>query len=93
MVPTREHWRIQKWANEQSAIPAQLKRLKHDGEPAILTFLFGEAGEAGPDIYTISWETFFALFDLLNLSIAFDEESTDFCIVKVRDRPSPDLLH
>ena len=83
MIPTREHWRIQKWAREQGAVPAQVRRLKFDGEPAILTFTFGEVEEARPDIYPVSWEAFFAEFDLLGLSFAFDECGTDFQIVRV----------
>ena len=42
MVPTREHWLIKKWAQEYGALPAQIQRLKFDGEPVILTFTFGK---------------------------------------------------
>lgn len=83
MVPTREHWRIQKWAFEQGMVPAQKKRLLFDGEPAILTFTCGHSDEAEPDICSISWESFFAVFDLLELSVTYDEHSTQFAIVKV----------
>ncbi len=93
MVPTREHWRIQRWAHVQNAIPAQIRRLKLDGEPAILTFLFGEVPAAGPEICPISWEAFFAQFDLMKLSMAFDEESTDFSIVKVDDSSGAYPMH
>ena len=92
MVPTREHWRIEKWAHDHGAAPAQIKPLKFDGEPAILTFVFGRGDEALPLVQPISWETFFAFFDLLELSMAFDEASTDFCIVKVNTRSASALV-
>lgn len=82
MIPTREHWRIEKWAHEQGAVPAQVLRLKFDGEPAILTFTFG-AVDLAPEISNISWDMFFALFDAMQLSMAFDEKTRQFTIVKV----------
>ena len=87
MVPTCEHWRIEKWAQENGAIPAQIRRLKFDGEPAILTFLFGKPDGMEPEINPITWEAFFAQFDLLTLSMVFDEQSTDFRIVEA-EKPS-----
>lgn len=87
MVPTREHWRIQKWAHDQGAVPAQLHRRVFDGEPAILTFVFGVPPGCVPEILEISWEMFFAQFDLLELSMAFDDRSSQFSIVKV-NKPS-----
>ena len=80
--PTRVHWRIQVWALEQGAVPAQVRRLKLDGEPATLTFLFGEAKAAIPDVYPISWDSFFAQFDLQELSMSFDDKAQEFAIVK-----------
>ena len=54
MVPIRDHKQIQQWAVRNGAVPAQIRRLKFDGEPAILTFLLGNADEARPDIYSVS---------------------------------------
>ena len=92
MIPTTDHKHIQQWAKRHNATPAQMKRLKFDGEPAILTFLIGNPDGAGPDIYPISWESFFAQFDLLKLSVAFDERTPRFDIVVVQKQPS-DLAH
>lgn len=86
MIPTREHWRIEKWAHEQGAIPAQIVRRSYDGEPAILTFIFGKGMAGYPEIHLITWESFFAQFDLLQLSMTFDENSPQFSIVKVEKR-------
>ncbi len=88
MVPTRDHNLIREWAKRFDAFPAQVRRLKHNGEPAVLTFTFGEPEEnAKPHIQSISWEMFFAEFDLMKLSMAWDDHTHDFVIVKV-ERPS-----
>ena len=92
MLPTTEHWRIQKWAQEHSAHPAEVRVLKFDGEPATLTFILGDPDVARPDIYPISWVAFFAQFDLLKLSMAFDDGSARFDIVRV-EKPPDDLTH
>ena len=83
MIPTRDHDLIRHWASRHNAIPAEIRRLKHDGEPAILTFLLDEPDIARPEIYPISWESFLAQFDLLGLSMAFDEETPRFDLVRV----------
>ena len=86
MVPTRDHGQIREWAERHEAVPAQVRRLKFDGEPAILTFVFGDPDLTKPEVYAVTWEMFFAQFDLLKLSMAWDEESTQFSIVKVEGR-------
>ena len=88
MLPTRDHDLIRIWAAKNDALPAQVQRLKHDGEPAILTFTFGEPEEAAkPNICPISWDMFFAQFDLMKLSMAWDEKTPNFILVKV-EKPS-----
>lgn len=69
---TTDHAEILRWAGIRGATPAQIDPLKFDGEPAILTFLFGDVAESTTDVATISWDQFFALFDLLGLSLAYD---------------------
>lgn len=86
MVPTRDHKLIRQWADRHRAKPAEIQRLKMDGEPAILTFIIGDPDAARPDVYPVSWESFFAQFDLLGLSMAFDEETPQFDIVRVEKR-------
>ena len=92
MVPTRDHDEIRQWADRHDARPVALKRLKYDGEPAILSFVSGDVGIAKPDITPISCDSFFAQFDLLKLSLAFDEDTPRFNIVKV-ERPLDHLAN
>lgn len=93
MVPTQDHWQIRHWAQAQGALPARVHRRSFDGEPSILTFVFGVVPEAAPEILLISWEMFFAQFDLLKLSIAFDDASHQFAIVKVASPSAAYPMH
>ena len=48
-----------------------------------MTFIFGEPQEnAEPDIHSISWEMFFAEFDLLGLWFVGNEQSSAFDLCK-----------
>ena len=88
MVPTQDHKLIREWADRYNAFPAEIRQLKFDGQPAILTFVIGDPDIARPHIYPISWEAFFAQFDLLKLSMAFDDASARLDIVRVEKRLS-----
>ena len=83
MLPTQDHKEIRHWAKTYGAIPAEIRRLKFDGEPSILYFLFGDLREGTPELRPIFWDDFFARFDLLDLSLAYDESSPQFHIVKL----------
>ena len=72
--PTRDHDEIRQWAASRNAVPAERKPRTFDSEPAILTFLFEEKREAMEDVAEISWEHFFALFDLMGLSLVHDDD-------------------
>ena len=83
VFPTRDHSEIRRWAEAHDAVPAEVLTLKFDGEPTTLHFLRGDAKDGTPELRPISWEDFFARFDLLELSMAFDDESGRFNIVRV----------
>ena len=75
-APTKDHGIIRAWATRNDAVPAEITPRKFDGEPAILHFLFGNAKAGLEEILPISWESFFAQFDLLGLMIVFDDSPT-----------------
>lgn len=54
MVPTQNHKIIRHWATTHDAVPAEMPPLKFDGEPAVLTFLLGNAKVGTPEIRPIS---------------------------------------
>ena len=84
---------IRHWASRHDVIPAEIRPRKFDGEPAVLTFLVGEPDMNQPEIYPISWESFFAQFDLMGLSVAFDEKTARFDIVRVEKGSEARLAH
>ena len=89
MIPTRDHKQIRAWAARHGAVPAEADRMVHDGQPTILHFLFGDAAITGtPDLKPISWEQFFAHFDVLDLSMAWHDDTGFFEIVRV-EKPQP----
>ena len=79
--PTSDHAVIRAWAARNNAVPAEVTPLVFDSEPAILHFVFRSAKAGSPEIVPISWESFFAQFDLLGLVLVFD------------DSPSFEILH
>ena len=82
--PSTDHDVIRRWAERHSASPAEIKPRKFDGEAAVLWFLFKSGGTE--DICSITWEDFFARFDLLGLKLLFDD-TPDFELVHMRKSP------
>lgn len=72
--PTSNHAEIWQWAARHQASPAEISPGKFDGEPSILHFLFGELRAKGTaELHPISWDDFFARFDLMGLTLVYDE--------------------
>lgn len=71
--PTSSHSEIRRWAESQNARPAELHQNVFDSEPARLHFVFGETSLPTDQLKMISWEQFFAVFDLLGLALVYDE--------------------
>ena len=89
MVPTQNHKIIRHWALDHDAVPAEITPLKFDSAPAILTFLIGKTKGGTPEIHPISWDSFFAQFDLLGLAFAFDVNSQQFDLVQIEKPSAP----
>ncbi len=83
--PTADHKEIQGWATRHNAHPAQKKPLTFDSEPALLHFVFGKDLET-EEIRSITWDSFFAQFDLMGLQLVFDE-TPDFELLQI-EKPS-----
>jgi hypothetical protein len=79
--PTSDHGEIIVWATRHNAFPVELKRRKSDGEPNVLRFIFGEEDSIGTEeLRSLTWEEFFARFDLLRLALVYDD-TPDFQII------------
>ncbi len=83
MLPTRDHDEIKQWALRHGAVPAEIRPLIFDSEPGILHFLMGTARTGTPELHPITWDDFFARFDLMELSFVYDERSPQFELVHV----------
>ena len=83
LLPTCDHDEIRRWADSNDAVPAEIRPRVFDGTPALLYFLFGDAKAGTDDIKPITWEDFFARFDLLELSMAFVDDAPNFVIARV----------
>ena len=71
--PTVDRAEIRQWAVVNGALPVEVTMLAHDGAPSKIGFVFPGGGTRQPEFKPISWENFFALFDLMGLSSVYDE--------------------
>ena len=83
MIPTRDHEQIRRWAARHNAVPAEIKPFLFDGQPAVLHFLIGKGNKGTAEIRPITWEMFFAQFDLLGLALAYDDNTPRFDLVRI----------
>lgn len=75
--PTNDHEEIRRWAAVNGAIPVEVATKLFDGEPTKLGFIFAQGAKSEPEFKPISWEAFFALFDLMELAFVYDDARPD----------------
>ena len=73
--PTTDHDVIRRWAAVNGAIPVEIGTILHDGEPIQIGFVLTKGRKPEPEFKPISWEGFFALFDLMHLSFVHKDNS------------------
>ena len=74
--PTTDQQKIRAWAAVHGAIPVEVSSTLFDSEPTKLGFVFLKGGSAKqPEFKPIEWDHFFALFDLMQLSVVLDPAS------------------
>jgi hypothetical protein len=83
--PITDHDEIRRWATVTQAIPVEVNPRKFDGQPAILRFVFGEVPKGQHEMREISWDSFFAQFDLLGLALVFNEDR-QYELVQIEER-------
>ncbi len=57
----------------QRAAPMEIQQHVFDSEPSRLHFVFGLTPVDSRELKAISWEQFFAVFDLLGLALVYDD--------------------
>lgn len=87
--PTTDHTEIRRWAQAQNATPAEMHTYVFDAEPVRLRFVFGELNElAKKDLRPISWEQFFAMFEIQGLALVYDQ-GPNYEILQIEKKRSP----
>jgi hypothetical protein len=71
--PTTDHEEIRRWAANHHAVPVEVAIQSYDGRPARLRFTYGKPSAAQNDLRPISWDSFFAVFDLLGLALVYND--------------------
>lgn len=75
-LKTRDHNKIQKWAEERDGHPATVKSTKGSQEAGLLRIDFPEYS-GGETLEEISWDTFFDKFDRENLDFLYQEKTSN----------------
>jgi hypothetical protein len=74
MGPTHDHGEIRAWASRHEVLPTELLPHHVNGEPVLLQLTLASAMTGRLDLRVISWEDFFARFDLLGLTVVYDDD-------------------
>ena len=81
--PTSDQAQIRAWAEKHHATPAEVRPFVFDSMSSAMRFLFGAAGESStPELRPISWESFFARFELQHLVMVYDDDEPLFTILQ-----------
>ncbi len=72
--PTTNHAEIRSWAAVNGAVPMEIATTVFDGQPTKIGFRFTKTKTVEPEFKPISWEGFFALFDVLELAFVYDDD-------------------
>jgi hypothetical protein len=76
--PTTNHEEIRSWAKSHNAMPVEIMPHVFDGEPAILRLTFGRTSREAEELRPITWESFFAQFDLLGLVFLYEPDRPEY---------------
>lgn len=71
---TNDEQEIRAWARRTSAYPVEHAPFKPDTEPAQLGFVFGAMPVPQESLRPIEWATFFAMFHLMGLVLAYGDD-------------------
>ena len=74
-LTTRDHRKIQRWAEERKAQPATVPGSEHGDHLGVLRFDF--PGYGGSDLKKVSWEEWFKTFDDRELEFVYQETRKD----------------
>jgi ABC-type nitrate/sulfonate/bicarbonate transport system substrate-binding protein len=73
--PTTDHDEIRRWAAKHNAVPTEILPQHLNHEPMVLRMMLPQMAADRIDIRVLTWEEFFAKFDLLGLTFVYDSNS------------------
>ncbi len=91
--PTTNHTEIRSWANRHRVVPTEMLPCSVDHEPTLLQLLHAEAARTRKDVRMISWDEFFARFDVLGLAFVYDDEKGGYNELLQRDEKASHIGH
>jgi len=74
-LTTRDHNKIQTWAQERDAVPATVPGTEHEDHLGVLQFDF--PGYGGEGLAEVSWDEWFNTFDERDLDFVYQDTTKD----------------
>jgi hypothetical protein len=72
--PTTDHAEIRVWAERHKAVPAEILPQHLNHEPMVLRMMLPQMAADHSDVRVLTWDEFFAKFDLLGLTFVYDDD-------------------
>ena len=76
--PTTDHAEIRQWAEGKHAVPTEILPEHLNLEPTQLRIMLPQLAAERKDTRVLTWEAFFAKFDLLGLTFVYDNDSSGY---------------
>ena len=89
--PTTNHREIRSWAEEHKVVPTELLPDHVDHEPVTLQLISAKTARQRKDVLVLSWDEFFARFDLLGLAFVYDGDHSGYNELLQRDERAPGM--
>jgi hypothetical protein len=71
--PTTDHQQIRQWAESHGGLPAELLPYRVNHAPLELRLYFGPDLSSDKWMRAMTWDDFFARFDLMGLTFVYDD--------------------
>jgi hypothetical protein len=89
--PTTAHDEIRRWAEIHNAVPCEILPHVFNGEPAVLRLTFGTPPKEAEEVRPITWESFFAQFDLLGLVFLYEPDRPEYVLLRLEEKTASNM--
>lgn len=89
--PTTAHDEIRRWAEVHHAVPCEILPHVFNGEPAILRLTFGTVPKEAEELRLITWDNFFALFDVLGLVFLYEPDRPEYALLRLEEKTASSM--